>query len=302
MSVPKPTIILPETPVAVWTFCDTGTPVGLFAFRNSQAKSLLELPDFGGGDLDDAQRREALRNAVSFRQPLAALSLFLGVVALEDFIRDLATRLADSPSCAAYFPNLADLRAKPVNQPPEKMFKRLDTDPAGTLDPEKINEEFRKAIGVEPVPSTEFWHLRDLALLRHTVAHHGAVIRQIDLPRFTHFIVASGRVINPPPEFVKKELEYLWQLGREIEKRVRRAVFQKHINATGAGWSTNLPQDVQHLIELFAFFGYLESTTVAFGCHELGSELRKQEEVEAARIRSVLIQRCVEDLISEFGP
>ena len=40
-----------------------------------QAMQLLELPDYGGGDLDAPQRKEALRSAVSFRKPMAMLAL-----------------------------------------------------------------------------------------------------------------------------------------------------------------------------------------------------------------------------------
>jgi hypothetical protein len=301
MMMPSPSVTLPGVPVGEWNAFNTQTAVGLFAYRQMQATNLLELPDYGGGDLDASQRQEALRFAVSLQKPLAALSLFLGVVALEDFIRDLATRLADTPSCLAKFPKLADLRAKPKNQTPDRMFKRLDTDPAGILDPEKINEAFKSAIAVEPVKVQDFWHLRDLALLRHTVAHHGGVIRQVDLPRFAHFMVVPGRVINPPPDFVKDELMYLFRLGREIERSIRSAIFGKFISAAGAGWSQNPPKEIEELIVLFAYFGHIESTQVAVGYSEVGSELRQRQEAEAVRIRTLLIQRCVADLTAEFG-
>jgi len=39
------------------------------------------------GDLDAVQRREALQRAVALHRPLAALVIFLNVVALEDFFR-----------------------------------------------------------------------------------------------------------------------------------------------------------------------------------------------------------------------
>ena len=302
MIMPTPAIPLPEVPLGEWNAIDTQTASGLFAYRQMQAMGLMELPDYGGGDLNAAQRKEALHKAVSFRKPLAAIALFLGVVALEDFIRDLAARLADTPSCLAHYPGLSKMCAQPVNQPPDKMFKRLDTDPAGVLDPDQINKLFNKAMSVEPVPTTEFWHLRDLALLRHTVAHHGAVIRQVDLPRFTHFIVKPGRVINPPPEFIKSELTYLYKMGREIEKRIRSAVFGKFVTATGAGWLNMLSQELVELIELFAYFGYLESTTFAVGYSEPESELRLRQEAEALRVRAVLLQKCVADLKNEFGP
>lgn len=116
-----------------------------------QAAHLLEMPDFGGDDLDAQQRREALRTAVSFHKPLAALSLFLGVVALEDFVRDLVARMADNLELLSWFPQLADFRSQLRYKTPDKAFQRLDTDPAGVIDPEKINSVFYRAFGVSPI-------------------------------------------------------------------------------------------------------------------------------------------------------
>lgn len=303
MKIPTPSIPLPEVAIGEWSAFDTRTAVGLFAYRHSAAMSLLDLPDVGGGDIDAQGRRDALRNAVAFMKPLASVSLFLGVVALEDYIRDLAARLADTPACRSKFPEIASLRTQPIVRAHDQMFKRLDTDPAGigTVDPDEINKAFKKALGVEPVPVEEAWHLRDLALLRHTVAHYGGVIRQVDLPRFGHFIVVPGRAINPPPDFVKDELTYLFRLGREIERRIKSAIFGAFISAAGAGWSQNPPKEIEELIELFGYFGHIESTQVAVGYSEAGSELRRRQESEAARIRTLLIQRCIGDLTAEFG-
>jgi len=287
--------------VGEWTVINTRTAPGLFAYRHCQAMDLLHLPDFGGGDLDSAQREEALRSAVSFHKPLAALALFLGVVALEDFIRDLAARLADNPSCRTHFPGLASLRAQQVARPPAQMFKRLDTDPAGVIDPEEVNLRFAQALGVSPVPVQEYWHVRDLALLRHTVAHHAAVIRHIDVPRFAHFIVNPGRVINPPADFVRSELRYLYELGQTIEKSARSAVFRAVIDAAGPGWSKQPSQTVIELVELFGFFGYIESTTVPVGYSEPGSDLRRRQVAEGLRIRSLLLEKCVGDLATGHG-
>lgn len=301
MALPAPTVALPEVPISEWSAIDTRTAPGLFAYRQSQAIGLLDMPDFGGGDLSAEQRREALRNAVAFQKPLAALTLFLGVVALEDFVRDLAARLADSTSCVAHFPELVNLRAQQISRQPAQMFRRLDTDPAGVLDPEEINARFTQAVGVAPIPTQEYWHLRDLALLRHTVAHHAGVIRQVDLPRFAHFIVSPGRLINPPHDFVRSELMYIYKTGRTIEKAVCRAVFAKVIAGAGAGWSKQPPPVVLELIEFFAFFGYIESTNVPVGYSAPGSELRRRQEVESQRIWSVLFAKCIADLAGEHG-
>lgn len=122
------------------------------------------------------QRRDALLSAISFHKPLAALSLFLGVVALEDFVRDLVARMAEHPDLTRMFPQLAGLRSQPRARAPDQAFRRLDTDPAGVVDPEEINAVFQQALGIAPIDPLEYWHLRDLALLRHTVAHHAALI------------------------------------------------------------------------------------------------------------------------------
>jgi len=299
--LPNPQVPLPEAQVGEWSAIDTRTSTGLFVYRSMQAFSLLDVPDFGGGDLNAEQRREALTSAISFHKPLAALSLFLGVVALEDFVRDLVARMAENPDIAQLFPLLAEFRSQPKARSPDHTFRRLDTDPAGVIDPDEINAVFLKALGVTPIASQEYWHLRDLALLRHTVAHHAAVIRHVDLPRFRHFIVQPGRVINPPPAFVKAELLYLYQLGRDVEKAVRTVVFRDAIAAIGSGWSQAPDARIVQLIKFFAYFGYIESTTVPVGYSEPGSPLHQQQEHESARIHAALLVRCIADLVPLYG-
>ena len=300
--LPDPQIVLPEAPVGEWSAIDTSTSSGLFAYRQMQAAGLLDLPDYGGGDLDSEQRREALVTEVSFQKPLATLCLFLGVVALEDFVRDLVARMAEVPELLLWFPVLANFRSQPRARTSAQAFRRLDTDPAGVVDPEEINAVFQKALGVSPIPSHEYWHLRDLTLLRHTVAHHAAVIRHVDIPRFRYFQVQSGHVINPPAAFVKAELQYLYRLGRDAEASVRDVVFRRAVADAGTGWSQKSVASVERLIEFFAYFGYIESTTVPVGYSEPGSALRQQQESEAARIRAALLARCIGDLASRYGP
>lgn len=301
MKLPTPVVPFPEAQIGEWTVFGSTTAPGLFTYRHTQAIGLLELPDFGDGDLDSSQRREALRNAVLLQKPLTALALFLGIVALEDFVRDLSARLAETPSCLKHFPGLAVLRAKRRMRQPAQMYKRLDKDPFDLLEPEELNSEFKKAMAIAPVPLQEFWHLRDLILIRHTIAHHAAVIRHIDLPRFSHFIVKPGCVINPPIDFVRSELTYLFNIGRTIEMAVRSAAFEKFIATAGKGWSKQPPKDVVELIELFGYFGYIESTDVAVSYSDPGSDLRRRQEAEAKLIRNSLIQRCIADLANEYG-
>lgn len=300
--LPDPQVPLPEAHGGEWSSLDTRTASGLFAYRSIQATGLLDLPDFGGGDLNAEQRRDALATAASFHKPLAALSLFLGVVALEDFVRDLVARMAENAELAQLFPPLLSLRSQARSRSLDQAFRRLDTDPAGVVDPEEINAVFQQALGVAPIAPQEYWHLRDLALLRHTVAHHAAVIRQVDLPRFRHFIVEAGRVINPPPAFVRAELHYLYQLGRAVETAVRTAVFRDAIAAFGGGWSKAPDPRIVQLIRFFAYFGYIETTTVPIGHSEPGSTLRQQQERESMRIHAALLARCIADLIPVYGP
>ena len=302
MTLPDPHVPLPEVLFGEWSAIDTRTPTGLFAYRSMQASELLELPDFGGGDLDQEQRREALRSAVSMHRPLAALSLFMGVVALEDFVRDLVARMAENEDLVRLFPALVALRSQPRARAPDQAFRRLDTDPAGVVDPAEINAVFQESMGVSPIAPTEYWHLRDLALLRHTVAHHAALIRQVDVPRFRHFIVQPERLINPPAGFVKAELLYLYGIGREVERSVCDIVFRRAISDIGSGWSQRSDARIVQLIRFFAFFGFIESTTVPVGYSEPGTELRQRQEREAQRIEERLFRRCFEELISRYGP
>jgi hypothetical protein len=54
--LPDPQIQLPEAQLGEWSAIDTRTSTGLFAYRSMQASGLLNLPDFGGGDLTAEQR------------------------------------------------------------------------------------------------------------------------------------------------------------------------------------------------------------------------------------------------------
>jgi hypothetical protein len=57
--MPAPMIPFPDAPVGEWVAIRTDTAAGLFAYRHLQAVRLLDIPDYGGGDLTHEQRREA---------------------------------------------------------------------------------------------------------------------------------------------------------------------------------------------------------------------------------------------------
>lgn len=307
MSIPDPTFPLPEALVGEESVFDLRSAGGLFAFRHLQARNLLHPPHFSDAPSDPKQLSEFSSQYVSLQRPLLALVLFLGVVAHEDLIRDLAARLVGSPLCVSRFPGLEHLKQKKKNdsmntgRSGDRDYRDRYTDPAGKLDPQYSNDLFQRAIGVQPIPVEDYWHLRDLALLRHTVAHHGAIIREVDQRRFAHFIVTPGRLINPPPDFVRAELDYLYALGRDIEQRIRTAMFGRFIAEAGPGWSRDIPDDIYSLIELFGYFGHLEAARAPVGHAQTEPELGRMQEADRTRIRGQLLQRCVSDLVGEFG-
>lgn len=298
--MPVPMIPFPDAPVSEWVGIRTDSATGLFAYRHHQAVSLLEMPDFGGGDLTHEQRREALRDAVNLHKPLAALAIFLGVVALEDFIRDFGARLADNTYICELFPDLTQIRAVPILRTADHAFRRLDKDPTGKIDPQDVNDLFRKALDVEPIPVVEFERLRDLAIIRHTVAHHAAVIRPVDVPRFQYYIVRPQQAINPPVDFVREALHYLYRTGRTIEDTVVNRVFMVALPTLGQEWWIAPPAKLLELIEFFDFFGFLETAIGPVGYAEPGTPEHDRMRDDAARIKERLVARCIQDLRNRF--
>ena len=300
--MPTPAVTLPDAPVAEWTVIRTNSATGLFAYRQMQAIDLLELPDYGGGDLTAEQRRDALRNAVNFKKPLAALAIFLGVVALEDFVRDFGARMADNTHISQHFPALARLRSKPISRAPDQAFRRLDTDPTGIVDPEQVNVLFQNSLDIEPIPTSEYPRLRDLALIRHTVAHHAAVIRQVDVPRFQYYIVRPKQLINPPADFVRETLTYLYKTGRTIEDAIRHRVFSVILSTLGPDWWIARPSKLMELIEFFDYFGFIETANGPVGYAEPGTPQHERMKEEAARIKAKLLARCIQELQVRYAP
>lgn len=295
------TIPFPDAPVSEWSAIRTNSAPGLFAYRHIQAIGLLEFPDFGGGDMDAEQRRVALQNAINFQKPLAALAIFLGVVALEDFIRDFGARIADNAQIVLCFPGLAKLRAKPIQRSADQGFKRLDTDPTGVVEPQSVNDLFLNSLGIEPIPTTEYPRLRDLALIRHTVAHHAAIIRPVDVQRFQYYVLRPRQAINPPAYFVRETLAYLYKTGRLIENSVRERVFSVVLPSLGPQWWNTRPTQLLQLIEFFDFFGFLETAIGPVGYAVPGTPEYDRMKDEAALIKEKLTVRCIQELRDKFG-
>jgi len=301
VGIATPNIPLPEEPIGEFTVFRPFTAPGLFAYRHLQALGLLDFPDYAGGDLDAAQRREALQLAVALHRPLSALVIFLNVVALEDFIRDFGARLADHPGLASYFPSISGLRMKPTKPKPNRPFARLDTDPATFVDPDEVNKLYQKCLGIQPFPASEHAQLRDLALLRHTVAHHGAVIRSVDVQRFQHFIVQPGHLINPPVAFVREVCAYLYRIGRTFEESVRARIFSVVIPTLSPSWWEQRPTHLLDLIELFNYFGKLVTSNGPVGTPPPGTEMERQMREEGVRVREELIRLCIDELRDAYA-
>jgi len=295
-----PRVPFPDVPIGEWTAFRPFTAPGLFAYRHLQADELLRFPDLGGGDLSREQREQALLQFVSLHRPLAALVLFLNVVAMEDFIRDLGARLADVPTLVNDFPHVVELRPVPVQQPVGRPFARLDRDPAPLIDFAAVNDLYQKCIGIAPIQPTYFPKLYDLALIRHAVAHHGALIRPIDVQRFQYWELRPHQLINPPVEFVREVASFLYGVGREFQDAVRQRVFSVVLSHLPPTWFQQLPPLVVALIELFNFFGKLVTDDEPpISPIDTNYESRAREQSD--RRKTKLISLCIEELRSA-GP
>ena len=271
-------------------------PKGLFAYRYSQALALLHPTDYGGGDLAGEDRRKALDQSVVLDRPLTALVVFLSVVALEDLIRGLGNRLASLNWLTADFPNIEELgvRLRPPSAA-RPAHARLDK-PFRYFDFAEVNARYRAVLGVEPIPVAEFARLHDLAIIRHTVAHHGSVISQIDVPRFQYYSVTPGALINPPPAFVRETSNYLYQIGTGFELAVRNHVFRRVIASLAPDWSKPPPRLLVDLIEAFDYFGILLSEDDFPPEHRAGP-VNDKEDAEQQRVATeIMLAHCLAQL------
>lgn len=285
--------VFPTTPIAELTLMRPFTAPGLFAYRCEQARNLLYLPDVGGGDLNDDQPRNALENMVSLHRPLAAIALFLGVVALEDLIRDLGTRLVEVPDLRQYFPGVEKLRPTPIrNAGPNA---RPDKDPTSLSNWAKVNTLYQDAFNVSPFSDEDLPKLHDLALIRHTVAHHAAVVREVDVPRFKHWDVQRNEIINPPAQFVRELLQWLYRIGRSFETTVSEQLFRKVLADLGPTWTAAPPPLLVTLIETFNWFGKLvppnQSPPLPWA-----PDYEQQVVARNLEVRAQLIQECLHEL------
>jgi hypothetical protein len=261
-----------------------------------QASGLLQFPDLGGGDMNAEQRRDALTQFVGLQRPLAAVVLFLGVVALEDFIRDISARLGDVPGLDHHFPKIGLLRPSLKKNP--KPHARLDEDPAPLSDWPKVNSLYQQAVGIEPIAISDIPKLHDLAIIRHTVAHHAALVRPIDVSRFQHWELHANTVINPPVDFVRQVSMFLYRTGRSFEECLSDRLFSEILSAQPPNWHERPSDLVLALIETFNWFGKIltdDEDVLLLGTMENENKLVERNTLNRQR----LTQLCIEDLLKK---
>ena len=277
------------------------SPLGLFGYRISQAIQLLEWPEFNGLEAVSQEERKRIKDDfLQLRHPITALALFLGVVALEDFGRDLLQQLRGDDFVVNNFREFQNLTPKDI----EHEFKHLCS--------KNWNRNFSRVFGFKPILAQEFSHIRDLVTLRNAIAHYGSLTPEKYRNRFKYWDVKIGHPINPPASFVRAELDYIFHRGQKIHEETRRVVFQKIIEKIGCGWSKDRNSDILRLIALFGFFGYEEEAKGPTGLPPMDPNLQdllkqdfpdllEQAQLGRKAILRRLQSRCIDKLVAEFG-
>lgn len=292
-------IDLPYAPVSEISPLRLDAALGRYYWRYMATGDLLSFPDLGGGDLSDAQRREALGRFVVLRRPLTALVLFWSVVSFEDFIRDFGTGLSKVTGITSCYPRVSDLSVAPRKKAPASNLMRPDEDAFSYLNLGQLNHNYQNVLGIQVVEPGHESRLTDLAILRHTVAHHGAVVRPVDEPRFTYYKVQPERVINPPPEFVRETATFLYEIIRQFVGRVKAEVFSRMVAPLGPIDPAKPPRHVVELIEVFDYFGKLPDARPLISPEVLtqGPEAIAEYLLREQRaIREEILRACLSDL------
>jgi hypothetical protein len=282
-------IPFPSVPIGEWTPLRPYTASGLFVYRQAQALDLLKFPDFSGGDMTREQISEALKRSVYFQRPITALSIFLSVVSLEDFIRELGCRISHIDNLDNYFKKINALDIIPIKKM-KKPSSRLFRDPFNILDFEELNKKYYQTIGINPIPSNEIPRLEDLAMIRHTVAHHGSMIRDIDISRFQYYQMTPNVILNPPIEFVNETCTYLYKTGSQFEIAIQEKIFKDVIPQLEKDWDRVHPKILVDLIEVFNFFGKFPTESHAWPVTEDEKKTINDE------IYHELMTLCIKDI------
>lgn len=286
-------VVFPTALTSEWDIFRRHTVPGLFVYRHAQAERLLYPPDMGGGDMSDAQRREALDRCIVLHQPTTALVIFLNVVALEDFVRNLGINIAEKKYLNSLFLGLDVFLPKKKDFKPERPARNLAEDPFSIFNFSEVNKKYEDVIGIKPLADNDIPRLSDLSIIRHTVAHNGSIIRPSDVPRFQYYEVLKNQSINPPPEFVKETCSFLYKTGRQFEVAVRNEILKRFLDIDRykqRNWELEPDADLIDLFELFNFFGYLPQTQFTYP-----ESIEERKSIDLI-IRKELVMRCIEDV------
>ena len=291
-------IPFPSVAFGEFTIFRPFTAPGLFDYRFMQSLDFLTLPDLGEGSMTAEERQSALEQMVGAHRPMAAVAIFLGVVALEDFVRELGARLAAVSALYTHFPSISDLQPRLKANP--KLYARPDIDACNISTWVEVNDLYARALGAAPIAASEMPKLQDLALIRHTVAHHAALVRPIDAPRFQHWDVPANAVINPPVDFVREILQYLHEIGRQFEAVVRRCIFVAVLKKECPDWRQHPSTLLSELFETFNWFGFLPLQRTAF-IDPFAADADEHRLEQYAAVHAELTGRCLEEIGSKYA-
>ena len=273
------------------------SPHGMFAWRQFAKENLLRFPDPCDGDLTTEQRPDALERFVEIQQPHTALALFWIVMSLEDLLRETGTRLNQIPVVVNTFKGVNRLAPKPVRNP--RPGRRPDDDQP-YLSFSEMNKRYQKSFKIDAVYPTLVDQLADLALIRHTIAHHGAIVRAIDVPRFRHYQFQGGEIINPPVSFVRDIGTLVYSVGSDYLATLRQRIFDVIVRPLMPIDPNAPPQMVVDLIEAFSYFGKRPPRAPVPGGAPPRTEaqIQQQQQLAEQQARQALLLQCLAQLPS----
>lgn len=294
-----PKVIFPSVPLWESTIFRFNNPTGMFWYKSNQARMLMSPPDFCWGDLisDEIWRRKALNDSIILFKPLTAVILFLQIVALEDYIRNINESLPKIKWFDTYFPNIGKLKAQ--LKTPKSVWGPKDIDTIKPLHFEELNKVYSEVFGRWPIYSDEYAKLYDLALIRHTVAHHGSIIRPIDVSRFQYYQVFDNQHINPPVEFLTETIKYLQDVQNQFSNMLESTIFSTILVKI---WKNNFlkyPKILKDLIKVFDYFWYIpdiQLPIIDFSKPFTEKELEKQRKINIKIYETLLLENAFKEL------
>lgn len=230
---------------------DQYSPKEMYQYRLRKSLFGLQLPDVGGGDLNEVQRKEWLKEILVYTTQTPALTVFQGVVALEDYIRELSNGLGQIENLDAV-EGFTEIKTLPVKQKVSVNYpSESPEENTPMLNPFEVNKRFKKVLCIEPLSKDD--RLKDLITLRHIIAHNASNIRQVDLGRFQYYDVEANHIFTPTEEFVRDTLGYLSKVVNNFHQAVLDRVLEllKNKFIEKKDFSSSV-----HVEKIVSLFGY----------------------------------------------